>query len=203
MVGETAANADATRVADALDGGFGPTVGTGHATRRVPFSTGRLHTDPRDVRVLDANGTVRHYRTSAVVFDAEGRSVTSIAGASVVRTQGWARVARPVRATAVPDALVLDLVISDCDIDLSGRGGGATLWTNTTVTREAFDAGTYQLAVETRNANAFARYYERDGVVGTVVGEQDIDGDRLASVVIAYPPAARAYVVVRNVEVAV
>ncbi|GGM68759.1 hypothetical protein J2752_002038 [Halarchaeum rubridurum] len=203
VVGETAANADATRVADALDGAVGPTVGTGHATRRVPFAAGRLHTAARDVRVLDANGTVARYRTNAVTFDAANRGVTSVAGTTVVRTRGWARVTGPVRATAVPDALVLDLVVVEGDVDVSGRGGGATLRTDTTVTRETLAGGTYRLAVETRHPEAFARRYGRDGVPGAVVGERDFDGDGIESVVVAYPPAARAYVVVRTVEVAV
>ena len=203
IVSETAANADVTRVAGALNDAVGPATGIGEGAVRVPFGAGRLHTVPRDVRVLDANGTVRRYRTNAVGFDAEGRGVTSIAGATVVRTQGWARVARPVRATATPGALVLDLVVVDGDVDVSGRGGGVTLRTNATVTRESFDGGAYRVAIETRQPAAFVRYYERDGATGTVVGERDFDGDGIPSVVVAYPPTSRAYVVVRAVEVAV
>ncbi|WP_020222945.1 DUF7289 family protein, partial [Halarchaeum acidiphilum] len=176
---------------------------TGHESVRVPASAGRLRTAARDVRVLDANGTVRRYRTNAVIFETGERGVTSVAGAIVVRDHGWARVTRPVRATATSDALVLDVVVVDGELDVSGRGPGIRIRTNATGTRDALAGGTYRLAVETSTPEAFARYYERHASGGRVLGERDYDGDGVSSVVIGFPPAARAYVLTHDVEVAV
>ncbi|GGL32918.1 hypothetical protein GCM10009037_15740 [Halarchaeum grantii] len=202
VVDDTAAGADATRVATALDDAFRPTALAGTRTVPVPFADGDLHTESRTISVLDANGTaVYEARTNAVVFDAAGHGVTSLAGATLVRSGDWAQVRRGLPVTVGEDVLVVGAVRVRGDVAVAGTGGtGARLETTVAHERRALGPGDYRLAVETDHPEAFASYYaERNVTVTTRPGGGDAGR---ASVELDFPPTRHAYVVVHDVEVA-
>ncbi|WP_435098415.1 DUF7289 family protein [Halarchaeum sp. P4] len=200
VVDDTAASADATRVAAMLEDAFRPTELTGTRTVAVPFADGDLHTETRSLRVLGSDGRVVYATdTNAVVFDADDHGVTSLAGATLLRNDGWAQVRRGLPVTVGEDVLVVGVVRVSGDVAVSGSGGsGARLRTVVTHDRASLGPGTYRLAVETDHPEAFAAYYEDRNVT---VSTHDFDGDGRASVVLAFPPARHAYVVTHDVEV--
>lgn len=199
LVDSSAANADATRVADAFEQGLRPATAGGAGALSVPVADGRLHTEDRTLRLSRDGTVVESANVSALVYDGGGHGVTALDGAVVVRTGGGARVRRGFPVTATPELLVVGVAELRGRVDIAtNRPTTVRLRTETTHGRRDLDAGAYRLSVETATPGAFERYYRERGV--TVEDRTDPDGDGVESVVLAFPRATRVALVTHETE---
>jgi len=201
VVDQHAAASDAQRVAADLDDALRPVETTGVRRGTVSFTTGRLETLDREVRVLDSGGNASVVDANALRFVAGDRGATYLAGAVLAHGSGWSRTRSPVTVTADPDVLVVGVPALRGDIQRTASGGVTyTLRSNVTHDRRDLGRGGYRVAVETAHPDAVRAQFER---MNATVTERDIDGDGTPSVVADFPGARTAYVVVHETEVAV
>lgn len=204
------ARADADRAADAF-AALDAVSRTGPGTERVEFADGELRSVERDVRVLDADGVVRHVRADALVFESGDRRVTYLAG-SVVRGQpgsAWFVEDPPIAvgddtllvgvpklgAPGSPDARSR----SARSVAVGGRGRVA-LDVDVSHDRESLPADAYRLAVETTTPGPWERFFES---LGATVESRDLDGDGTPSVVASFPGSRRLHLVVHALDLEV
>ncbi|MFC7081253.1 DUF7289 family protein [Halorussus caseinilyticus] len=218
VVEENAAAADSARVAADFDAALDPVAATGARRGRVSFTDGELRTVEREMRVLNESGTIRTIRTDALVFTAGDRRVAFLAGAVVRGPPGNARMrtAPPITASRGGGAraggggadtgsdlgvLVVGAPRLNGSVSVSASGGGSVVL-RTTVShhRTRLGNGTYRVAVETANTEAWRRHVERQNATATT---RDFDGDGVTSVVAAYPGERVAYLVVHDLRLEV
>lgn len=201
VVDDTAARADARRVAADFDAALAPVEATGYREGTVRFTEGTLRTERRDVRLLDEGGVVHRVATRALVFETGSRRVTFLAGA-VVRGDppgGTLRVSPPVTGSRNGNALVVGVATLGTRVTVDGSGP-VTLATRTTHRRSRVGNDSYRVAVETATPRPWQRYFERRGAT---VARRDLDGDGTESVVASYPGRRETYVVVHRLHVEV
>jgi len=199
VVDQHAAASDAQRVAADLDDALRPVETTGVRRGTVSFTSGRLETLDREVRVLDSGGNASVVNANALRFVADDRGATYLAGAVLAHGSGWSRTRSPVTVTADPDVLVVGVPALRGDIQRTASGGVTyTLRSNVTHDRRNLGRGGYRVAVETAHPDAVRAQFER---WNATVTERDIDGDGTPSVVADFPGARTAYVVVHETEV--
>lgn len=207
VVESNAARADAARVAADLDGALAPVETTGRNRGTVSFTEGELRPVERDLRVLDASGTVRRVRVDALVFSAGGNRVAFLSGAVVRGTGAAAEFRTPPPITASRSApgtgvLVVGAPRLGSPAAVSGTGGvRLALRTDVSHARSRLGAGRWRVAVETAVPGPWRAFFDRQGAT---VRTRDFDGDGIDSVVAAYPGRRMAYLVVHdlNTEVA-
>lgn len=205
VVDESAAGADAARVADGFDSALRPVETTGVRRGEVAFSAGQLRVVERDLRVISGTDT-RRVAVDALVYESGSRRVTFLAGA-VVRGDGpGARVVRdPPIVASRGDGGVLVVGAPRLDaatVGVSGRDGvRVTLRTNVSHDRDRLGAGRYRVAVETTTPVAWKRALRERGA--EIVGTRDIDGDGTPSVVARFPGRRVAYLVVHDMDLEV
>jgi len=201
IVEDQTASADASRVASDLDGALRPVETTGYSAGEVSFATGRLATEPRELRVLNDTGIAATIRTDALVFEADQRRVGAVAGA-IVRGRGentWLTSDPPI--TSGPDVLVVGAQRLNGSGAISGSGGvQTTLRTNVTHDRTLLGQDEYRVALETETPAAFEEYAARRNVDTSI---RDIDGDGVPSVVIEYDGTRATYLVVHDMRLEV
>jgi hypothetical protein len=204
LVEHQAASADATRVANEMDSALSPVETTGIHRERLSFSRGTLQTVGRQLRILDGSTVVRSVDVNALVFTAGNRRVAFVAGA-IIRGQGnaWLYTEPPITASLSDDSGVLIVGaprIGSTGI-VSGNGGvTTTLRTNVTHERERIGNGTYSVAIETATTGPFIRYFTEQG---RTVGQRDIDGDGVESVVVTFEGKRVTYLVIHDLNMEV
>ena len=200
-----AASADADRVATVMDDALEGVEQTGYHSYRLTFSEGSLSTEPRTLRVLDANGTVlQNHSVDALVFEGNGERVASVGGA-VVRGEGsgaWLVSEPPITGSETNDVLVVGIPVLDAGhVTVSGRGGTTTtLETNVTHTATELGRGEFAVAIETATPEPLERHFEEQNAT---VHRQSFDGDSAESVVARYPGERSGHVVVHNLSLEV
>jgi hypothetical protein len=198
------AHADATRIADEMDSALQPVSHTGPHTDRLTFADGTLKTADRDLRVYRNGTLVANRSVDALVFTAEDRRVTFLAGA-VVRGRaegGWLAATPPITTSERTDVLVVGApVLGADDVAVSGTGGTTvTLRTNVTHDRRTLGPGRYEVALETRTPDAFEPYFADQNAS---LSRRDIDGDGVASTVATYSEAREGYLVTHTLSLEV
>jgi hypothetical protein len=206
LVEQSAASADATRVADDLSAALEPVETTGWSRGEVRFTAGSLRTIDRDVRVLDGAGTVRRIESGGLVFEASGRRVAYLNDAVFRQTAGNAWLHEPPPLTVsrsggngVFVASVVRLDVSDVavtgdsetSVEITGR---------VTHTRTPLGNGSYGLAIETTTPRPLERWFEGKNAT---VSRRDFDGDGIESVVARFPGTREGYLVVHDVDLEV
>ena len=206
VVQDSAATADAARVAADLDDALRPVEGTGHRTGQVSFSRGELAVVERQLRVLDAGGVVATVDVDAVAFRAGDQRVVYLAGAVVRETGAGGQLYEtpPVSASrGTGGVLVVGVPTLNATNQRVAATGPTTVRLETDVShdRTPLGNGTYRVAVETTTPDPWERYFERAGAV--VTGPRDFDGDGTASVVPRFPGERVGYLVVHDLSLEV
>jgi flagellin-like protein len=203
LVERQSASADATRVADGLERALSSVETTGMHREKVSFSSGTLQPVDRQLRILDGSTVVRSVDVDALVFTAENHRVAFIAGAIVRGNPGnaWLYTEPPITASVGDNRGGVLIVgasrISSTD-SVSGTGGvTATLRTNVTHNREYIGNGTYSVAIESATLEPFVRYFTEQG---RTVGQRDIDGDGIESVVVTFETERMTYLVIHDLD---
>jgi hypothetical protein len=197
VVEQNAAAADAGRVASDLEASLQPVAATGRHHGRVSFARGELRTVERDLRLLNATGTVRQVAVGGLVFESGSRRVGYVAGAVVRGRPGNAWFHAPPPLTLGPDVAIVGAArVNASGTSVAGRGGvSVPLTTRVRHERTALPPGRYRLAVETRTPDAWRRYFERRGANTTV---REFDDDGVPSVVADLGSVEDAYLVVHD-----
>jgi hypothetical protein len=197
-----AASADATRVADDLEGALQPVAGTGPREGSVAFSEGELRTANRELRVLRNGSLVRTVEIGALVFTTRDHRVASVAGA-VVRGQdsgAWLAREPPIVGSSAAGVLAIGAVkLNTSDVAVSGSGR-TTLQTNVSHARRSLGPGRYVVELETAAPAAFESYFEKSE---TTTSRRDRDGDGVPSLVVTYPGTVTGYLVVHDMRLEV
>lgn len=209
VVDENAATADAGRVAADLDAALDPVATTGVDRGAVSFTSGRLRTVERDLRVLNASGTVERVPVDGLVFTTGGRRVAYVAGAVVRGRDGAARMYGPPSLTAsraggADDGVLIvgAPMLNATGTDVTANGNRRLfLESNVSHRRTALGTDTYRVAVETETPRAWRDYFARRNA--TVEGSRDFDGDGVSSVVARFPGRRVGYLVVHDVRLEV
>lgn len=206
VVQDSAATADAARVAEDLDDALRAVEATGHREGRVSFSRGELAVVDRQLRVLDAGGVVATVDADALVFRTGDQRVVYLAGAVVRDTGAGGQLYEtpPLSASrGTGGVLVVGAPALNATTQRVAASGPTTVRLETDVShdRTALGNGTYRVAVETTTPDAWARYLERAGA--TVTGQRDFDGDGTASVVARFPGERVGYLVVHDLSLEV
>jgi flagellin-like protein len=204
VVQDTAASADAGRVADAFERALRPVETTGTRRGEVAFSDGTLRTVERDLRVIGPNRT-RRVGVDALVYESGDRRVAFLAGA-VVRGRGdGVRTHRQAPITASRGrggVLVVGApVLNASDAAVGGSVGPVPLRTAVTHERTALGRGRYRVAVETATPVAWRRTFRR--LNATLLPSRDFDGDGVDSVVARFAGERTAYLVVHDMRLEV
>jgi len=204
LVEANAATADATRVADELDGALDPVETTGRNSGRVHFTAGTLETVEREVRILDASGVRTTVDAGGLVFESGDQRVAYVTDA-VLRGTGenaWLYDAPPVTAERDGDVVVVSVTrLNASGIAVGGTGGTAvTLRSNVSHERRRLGTGTHGVAIETTTPEPLVRWF-RDRNATT--GRRDFDGDGVGSVVARFPGDRTGYLVVHDVRLEV
>lgn len=203
IVDDSAANADADRVAADLDNALRPVETTGVRRGTVRFGEGRLRTVDREVRVLNDSGLVRTVAVDALVYEVGDRRVSFQAGALVRESGDGAWMIRPPPIVSAADGgdLVVGAARLGGDVDSSGRTR-RTLVTNVTHDRTGLGEGRYRVAVETTTPGVWVEFFESRNA--TVLDtDRDLDGDGVGSVVARFPGRRTAYLVVHDLGLGV
>ncbi|MFB6268667.1 MAG: hypothetical protein ABEH83_01900 [Halobacterium sp.] len=199
VVDQHAAASDSRRVASDLDDALQPVETTGVRRGTVSFTSGRIETLDRQVRVLDSGGVVATVDANALRFTSGDRGATYLAGAVLTHGDGWARTRKPVSVTADPDVIVVGVPALRGNVTRAATGGVTyTLRSNVSHARQSLGREGYRVAVETRHTDAFREQFRE---LNATVTERDVDGDGVPSVVADFPGARTAYVVVHETEV--
>jgi hypothetical protein len=203
VVDESAAGADADRVAADLDDALRPVETTGTRRGTVRFGDGRLRTVDRELRVLNGSGTVRVVAVDALVYQVGDHRVAFQAGALTRGTGEGARLARPPPIVAAPDGgdLIVGAARLNGSVSLSGTVE-RTLRTTVSHERTALGEGRYRVAVETEATAAWVDAFRRRNAT-VVATDRDFDDDRVGSVVARFPDRRSAYLVVHLVQLEV
>lgn len=201
VVEENAGHADATRVADSLDGAIDPVATTGTRRSRVSFTEGRLHTVERELRVLRDGEIVETVDTDALVFASDRDRAAFLAGAVVRGGPGRADLHTPPPITVGPETLIVGAPVLNGTASVSGTGG-VTAHLTTTVTHERRDLGngSYAVAVETTTPRPWNETFRRKGAT---LSMRDLDGDGTRSVVASFDGERRGYLVVHDLALEV
>jgi len=199
-----ASNADASRMADGMDGALRGVERTGIHSRRVTFADGRVATADRTLRVLE-NGTVlERHAVGALVFESGDRRVASLAGATVRGQAGgaWLVSEPPITSSERNGVLVVGVpVLGTEGVGVSGRGGvTTTLRTNVSHAERELGTGEFSVAIETATPEPFERYFEAQNAT---TERRRFPGDSHASVVARYPGPRQGYLVVHNLSLEV
>ncbi|MEF8829004.1 MAG: type IV pilin, partial [Haloarcula sp.] len=172
------ATADETRVANTFETEFRPVEQTGHRTARVRFTSGRLTTVERELRVLNDSGVQRKVPIDALVYESGDNRVRFLGGSVVRGTAGnaWLETDPPVTATRDDTAVIVGApLVNASGGTVSGTGGvSAGIRQNVSHERERLPADTYSVAIETETPRPFAESFQR---VGATTRVSDIDGD--------------------------
>jgi hypothetical protein len=206
VVQDSAATADAARVAGDLDDALRAVEATGHREGQVSFSRGELAVVDRQLRVLDADGVVATVDVDAVAFRTGDQRVVYLAGAVVRDTGAGGQLYEtpPVSASrGTGGVLVVGAPTLNATTQQVAASGPTTVRLETDVShdRSALGNGTYRVAVETATPGAWDRYFERVGA--TVTDRRDFDGDGTASVVARFPGERVGYLVVHDLALEV
>lgn len=211
VVDENAATADASRVAADIDAALDPVATTGVDRGAVSFTSGRLRTVERDLRVLNASGTVDRVPVGGLVFTTGDRRVAYVAGAVVRGRGGAARMyARPSLTASRAgggggDAGVLIVgapMLNATETDVAANGNHRLfLESNVSHRRTALGTDAYRVAIETETPRAWRDYFARRNA--TVEESQDFDGDGVPSVVATFPGTRTGYLVVHDMRLEV
>lgn len=207
LIERQAAQADATRVADQLDGALSPVEITGVRQERLSFTSGTLQPVDRQLRILDGSSVVRSVEMDGLVFTSGNRRVASVGGAIVRGSPGnaWLHSEPPITTAASSGNQSGVLFVGAPRIGspgtVSGSGGvQTTIRTNVTHERERLGTGEYAVAIETETPGPFVRYYEKRNAT---VEMRDIDGDGIVSAVIRFEGDRTTYLVVHSLAVEV
>lgn len=205
VIDESAASADASRVADGMAEALDPVERTGHSRESLAFTEGRLETADRDLRVINGTRTVRTLEADALVWRSGDERVAFVAGAVISGAPGRADLHAPPPVTASRgDGGVL--VVGAPRLGAEGTTvsgvGGTTVPLRTNVSHERTDLGRseFRVAVETRTPVALATYFREQGAT---VSQRHIDDDGVPSVVATYPGQRRAYLVVHDLNLSI
>jgi flagellin-like protein len=204
VVQDTAASADAARVADGFERALRPVETTGTRQGQVTFSDGRLRTVERDLRVI-GGGDTRRVAVDALVYEAGDRRVGFLAGAVLQGRGEGARIHRrpPITASRGSGGV---LVVGAPRLNASGTavaGSAGAVGLRTAVTHEriALGRGRYRVAVETPTPAAWRRTFRE--LNATVLPSRDFDGDGVDSVVARFPGERTAYLVIHDMRLEV
>ncbi|MWG36919.1 type IV pilin [Halomarina oriensis] len=201
VVEQNAATADADRVATDVDAALDPVEATGRNRGRVSFTDGQLHTESRDLRLLDETGVVQRVRVDALVFEAGRNRVAFVGGAIVRGRPGSASLRDPPLVTASRDGDGGVLVVGAATLGEPNAVGGEqvslTLATDVSHDRTSHGDGHYRVAIETATPGAFERWFAERGVS---TERRDIDDDGVESVVATYEGRRTAYLVVHHLN---
>jgi hypothetical protein len=204
LVESQTASADATRVADDLEGALQPASTTGESTASVRFADGTLSTVERDLRIRQNGTRVDTLDIDALVFEAGDRRVAYLAGAVVRGTAGNAWLHSEPLVTASEQTAVLAVGAARLGADRIARvANGATTLTlssNVSHTRRSLGTGRYSVAIETATPEPFVRYFDEQN---TTVTRRDMDGDGVESVVATYSGVRTGYLVVHDLSLEV
>jgi hypothetical protein len=197
-----ASEADASRVATALDDALDPVETTGRQVGHVRFSDGRLRTVERDLRVLDDSGVVESVAVGGLVYESGTKRVAYVGDGILrgTRGEGWLVDAPPVVGSEGGDVLLVSAArLNASDTALAG-GGRATLRTRVTHDRRRLGTGQYRVAIETETPGPLARQFRQRGASTTT---RDLDGDGVPSVVARFGGTRTAYLVVHDMRLEV
>lgn len=199
-----ASNADAERVAIAMDDALQSTERTGQYTHEIRFAEGTLTTEERTVRILNESGTVlQEYAVGALVFDDGTNHVVSVAGAVIRGEPGnaWFVSEPPITSSESTGALVIGVpVLGGETSSVSGQSVTATLQTNVSHTEQDLPTEEYAVAIETETPEPFERYFSTHNAT---TERQSFDDDEKASVVATYQGPRDAVVVVHDLALEV
>jgi hypothetical protein len=203
VVENSAASANADRVAADLDDALRPVETTGVRRGTVRFGDGSLQTVDRDLRVLNDSGVVRTVPVGGLVYEVGDHRVAFLAGALVRGTDGGARMVRQPPIVAAPDGgdLIVGAPRLNGSVDLGGRTE-RTLSTTVGHDRTVLGEGRYRIAVETATPAAWVDVFDAQGATVTAT-DRDFDGDGVGSVVARFPDERTAYLVVHRVDLEV
>nr|WP_305794396.1 type IV pilin [Halomarina rubra] len=203
VLDQNAAAADADRVANDLDAALDPVEATGRHRGRVSFTDGRLHTESRDVRLLeglDGDRVAQRVRTDALVFEAGDQRVAFVGGAIVRGTNGSATLRDPPLVTASRGeggVLLVGAPRLGDPASVGGERASLTVSTNVSHDRVSHGEGYWRVAIETETPGAFERWFTERGAT---VERRDIDGDGVTSVVARFEGRRTAYLVVHDLR---
>lgn len=206
VIQESAATADASRAAAALDDALKPVETTGERRGRLSVTDAEISVVDRELRVLDRTGVVATVSVDALVVSTGSQRVVYEAGAIVRETGAGSQLyaAPPVTASRGDGGvLVVSAPVLNSSDDHVGAVGASTVVLDTDVTHERrrFGRDTYRVAVETTTPDAWTRYFRRQDA--TVVGGRDYDGDGVDSVVARFSGERVAYLVVHDMRLEV
>lgn len=206
VVQDSAATADAARVAEGLDDALRAVEASGHREGKVSFSRGELAVVDRQLRVLDRGGVVATVDVDAVVFRTGDQRVIYLAGAVVRDTGAGGQLYETPPVTAsrgTGGVLVVGAPTLNATTQQVVANEPTTVRLETDVShdRRSLGNGTYRVAVETTTPDAWTRYFERVGA--TVTDRKDFDGDGTASVVARFPGERVGYLVVHDLALEV
>jgi len=203
VVEDSAESADAERVASDLDAALRPVETTGVRRGTIRFGDGALHTEDRELRVLNDSGVVRTVAVDALVYEVGERRVSFQAGGIVRGSGNASRFVRAPPIVAAPDGgdLIVGAARLGGDVELWGRTD-RVLVTNVSHDRQYLGEGEYRVAVETSTPAAWVDAFEsRNATV--VATDRDVDGDGVGSVVARFPDRRTAYLVVHDLDLEV
>jgi hypothetical protein len=205
VVQDNAATADAARVQTALDEALDPVEATGRHRGEVAFTTGRLATVDRDVRILNQSGVVRTVATGGLIYETEHRRIEYVADALL---RGRGNNSRPIdppsitASTAGDGVLVVGVPrLGAPDVSVSGnRQTSVTLTTTVSHRRYALGRGQYAVAIETTAPAGVADALQAKGAR---THRRDFDGDGVPSVVASFPGTRTGYLVIHDLDLEV
>jgi hypothetical protein len=203
VIEDTAAAADAGRVAADLDSSLEPVAATGHQRGRVSFTDGQLRVVERTLRVLDADGEVFRTDVDALVFTAGESRVAFVAGMVVRGSAGNAAVHTVPPVASGEGVLLVGVArLNASGPDTVSATHPTTVPLRTTVTHErrSLGEGEFRVAVETATPGPWERHFLERGATPT---RRDFDGDGVPSVVGAYPGNRTGYLVVHDLALEV
>lgn len=197
-----ASEADASRVATALDDALDPVETTGRHVGRVRFSDGRLSTVERDLRVLNDSGVVASVAVGGLVYES-GRKRVAYVGDAILRgdrADAWLVEPPPVVGSEGGDVLLVSAARLNASDSAVAGGGRARLRTQVTHDRRRLGIGQYRVAIETTTPEPLVRHFRQRGATTTTT---DLDGDGVSSVVARFDGTRTAYLVVHDMRLEV
>lgn len=212
VVDSSASTAEANRVADAMGVVAEPGDVVGTAEAELRFGDGRLTTENRTIRVVDAdNGTViERVDSDVLVYDVGDWTVIGGNGAVLRASTGGATMVEAPSIVADPNAtgpLLIGAPAIDAEDVSIDTDAAARVTLRATVAHDRRDLGTrrIRLAVETAYPEAWARYFEEQGA--TVIDRDRSfasDGpDAETSVVAEFSGPRQTYLIVHRTDLEV
>lgn len=194
-----AAGADSQRVAQQFGDALDAERTTGPRTGHVSFSSGRLTTEERGLRVLRNGSVSETVDVDALVYRSRERQVTYVAGAIVRGRErnGWVERGLSIAESDRPGVLVVGAPTLNASHTTVTGGRTTPLRTNVSHERTNLGSGSFAVAIETAFPAAFEEYVEDDDVT---TSRRDFDGDGTESVVVDYPGTRTGYLVVHDLR---